>query len=59
MAHMNRRLSPTVETVFMMTGEGHFFVSSQLVREIAAFHGNISELVPERVAARLVEKFKP
>jgi pantetheine-phosphate adenylyltransferase len=57
MAHMNRRLGPNIETVFMMTGEDHFYVSSQLVREIAMFHGDYSGLVPEPVAARLRQRF--
>jgi pantetheine-phosphate adenylyltransferase len=57
MAHMNRRLGPNIETVFMMTGEDHFYVSSQLVREIATFHGDFSGLVPEPVAARLRQRF--
>jgi pantetheine-phosphate adenylyltransferase len=57
MAHMNKRLSPELETVFMMTGEAHFFVSSQLVREIASFHGQLSGLVPPHVEARLRQKF--
>lgn len=59
MAHMNRRLAPKVETIFMMTGEDHFYVSSQLVREIAAFRGDLSGLVPDRVAARLRQRFAP
>ena len=57
MAHMNRRLGPKIETVFMMTSEDYFYVSSQLVREIAMFQGDISGLVPESVAARLRQRF--
>jgi pantetheine-phosphate adenylyltransferase len=56
MAHMNRRLGPNIETVFMMTGEDHFYVSSQLVREIATFHGDVSGLVPPNVATALHER---
>lgn len=58
MAHMNRRLAPAMDTVFMMTGEEHFYVSSQLVREIAAFGGQVTGLVPEHVEHRLIERFK-
>ena len=57
MAHMNRRLGPGLETVFMMTGEEHFYVSSQLVREIASFGGSVSGLVPDNVERLLKEKF--
>ncbi|MBN1960818.1 MAG: pantetheine-phosphate adenylyltransferase [Deltaproteobacteria bacterium] len=57
MAHMNRRLGPNIETVFMMTGEDHFYVSSQLVREIARFQGDVSGVVPKPVAERLHQHF--
>ena len=56
MAHMNRRLDTELETIFMMTGEEHFYVSSQLVREIAAFGGSVTGLVPKHVESRLKEK---
>ncbi len=58
MAHMNRRLGSGLETVFMMTGEEHFYVSSQIVREVAAFGGDVSGLVPPHVATRLLERFQ-
>lgn len=57
LAHMNRRLNPELETVFMMTGEDHFYVSSQLVREVASFGGAVTGLVPEHVERRLTERF--
>ena len=57
MAHMNRRLKSELETVFMMTGEEHFYVSSQLVREVASFGGSVSGLVPPHVEAQLTRKF--
>ena len=57
LAHMNRRLAPGPETVFMMTGEEHFYVSSGLVREIAQFGGSVTGLVPAHIEARLKEKF--
>lgn len=53
MAHMNRRLYPDLETVFMMTSQEHFYVSSQTVKEVAFFDGNVSGLVPEPVLRRL------
>ncbi|MBI3178931.1 MAG: pantetheine-phosphate adenylyltransferase [Deltaproteobacteria bacterium] len=57
-AHMNRRLHPEIETMFMMTGEDHFYVSSQLVREVAGFGGSVKGLVPPGVEKRLKERFK-
>jgi pantetheine-phosphate adenylyltransferase len=46
LANMNRRLAPELETVFMMTGEDYFYVSSNLVREVASFGGNVEGMVP-------------
>ena len=61
LAHMNRRLGKShpegLDTVFMMTGEELFYVSSHLVREIAQFKGSIEGLVPPHVTAQLARKF--
>jgi len=57
LAHMNRRLSAGLETVFMMTGEEHFYVSSQMVREVASFGGKVAGLVPPHVEQQLRKKF--
>jgi pantetheine-phosphate adenylyltransferase len=53
-AHMNRKLAPDVDTVFFMTGVEHAYLSSSLVREIAAFGGDISAMVPGAVARSLM-----
>jgi pantetheine-phosphate adenylyltransferase len=55
-AHMNRRLSPGVETVFLMADEAYSFVSSQLVKEVASLGGNVSGLVPPLVDERLKQR---
>ena len=57
-AHMNRRLAPDVETLFLMTGEDSFYVSSSLVKEVALMGGDVSGLVPAGVAAALADKRK-
>ncbi len=57
MANMNRKLAPKVETVFMMTGEDYFYISSQLVREVAALGGSVKGLVPANVLGKLQAKF--
>ncbi|AGC45839.1 pantetheine-phosphate adenylyltransferase [Myxococcus stipitatus DSM 14675] len=57
LANMNRKLAPTVETVFMMTGEDYFYISSQLVREVASFGGDVTGLVPPNVHEALKAKF--
>jgi pantetheine-phosphate adenylyltransferase len=54
LAHNNRKLAPDVDTVFFMTALEHGYVSSSLVKEIAAFGGDVSEMVPP-VAARALE----
>jgi pantetheine-phosphate adenylyltransferase len=53
MAHTNRKLAPQVDTVFFMTALEHSYLSSSLVKEIAAFGGDVSRMVPAAVARRL------
>ncbi|MFT4286450.1 pantetheine-phosphate adenylyltransferase [Nocardioides sp.] len=55
MAQMNRHLTG-VETVFLPGAVGNAFVSSSLIKEVAAFGGDISAFVPAFVAERLTEK---
>jgi pantetheine-phosphate adenylyltransferase len=57
MALMNRRLRPELETAFLMAGEAYSFLSSHLVKEVAALGGDVSGLVPPAVDARLKAKF--
>jgi pantetheine-phosphate adenylyltransferase len=56
MTMMNRHLQPRVETVFMMTGETHFYTSSRLVKEVAVFGADVAGLVPDQVVPRLRER---
>jgi len=56
MALMNRHLNPNVETVFMMPAEPYTYVSSRLVKEVAALGGSVTNLVPRLVEERLREK---
>jgi len=56
MALMNRKLSPDVETVFMMPTQPYTYVSSRLVKEVVALGGSVHGLVPESVEKRLREK---
>ncbi len=55
-AHMNRRLAPDVETMFLMTSEESFYVSSSLVKEVALMGGDVSRMVPPGVATALAQK---
>ena len=56
MAAMNLRLSSSVDTVFLMASEQNQFISSRLVKEVAALGGDISQFVPPDVA-REVKKY--
>ena len=56
MAHMNKKLSPEVDTVFMMTGERYSYISSQIAKEIARFGGKIEDLVPPLVRDSMFRK---
>lgn len=49
LAGMNRKLNPEVETVFLTPSEACMFISSSLVREIAALGGDVSRFVPKGV----------
>lgn len=56
MALMNRKLHPSLETVFMMPALSYSYLSSRLVREIAQLGGPIKGLVPPAVEERLRAK---
>jgi pantetheine-phosphate adenylyltransferase len=56
MALMNRRLAPSIETVFLMAKEEYSYVSSRLVKEVARLGADVSGLVPEPVRHRLEER---
>jgi pantetheine-phosphate adenylyltransferase len=58
MALMNKRLNERVETLFMMTSTEHSFLSSSLVKELAAFGAPLKGLVSPLVEQRLMEKAK-
>lgn len=59
MALMNRKIEPTLETVFMMPADKYSYVSSRLVREVAQVGGPVKGLVPEVVEQKLHEKLDP
>jgi len=56
MALMNRRLEPSIETVFMMPAESYSYVSSRLVKEVFLLGGALDGLVPPQVEARMKRK---
>ena len=56
MSQTNHKLEPEVETMFLTTSIEYSYLSSTTVKEIAAFGGDISQFVPEAVAAALEQK---
>lgn len=56
LAHNNRVLAPEVDTVFFMTSVEHGYVSSSLVKEIAAFGGDVSTMIPAAAVAALADR---
>jgi len=58
MAHMNKKLAPEIDTVMLMTGEQHSYISSNIVKEIARFGGRIDDLVPCEVRDNVLNKMK-
>jgi pantetheine-phosphate adenylyltransferase len=59
MALMNRRLHPSLETVFLVPAVDLTYLSSSLVREVARYGGDLGELVHPSVAEALRRRFKP
>ena len=57
MTAANYRLNDSIETVFIMSPPQYMYLSSSIVREIASFHGNISELVTPGVEKALRARF--
>lgn len=56
LAHMNDHLAPEIEVVCLMTSSGHSFISSSLIREVAALGGDVDALVPAVVQEALTAK---
>lgn len=57
-AAMNRVLDSNIETFFVMTNSKYSFLSSSIVKEVARYQGDISELVPKVVAEAIQAKFQ-
>jgi pantetheine-phosphate adenylyltransferase len=56
MNQLNRRQAPDIDTLYLMASPQYSFLRSTGVKELATFGGNIDDLVPEGVAARLKEE---
>ncbi len=58
MLAMTNRFVAGIETVFIMTAEQYGFTSSTLIREVAALGGDVSNLIPKTIYARLRQRLK-
>ncbi len=58
MALTNRKLDPSIETVFMMPNESYSYISSRLIKEIALMGADVSKFVPKNVEIKLKEKLE-
>jgi pantetheine-phosphate adenylyltransferase len=58
MNQLNRKMAPDIESIYMFSSPQYTFLSSSGVKELAMFGGDLSGLVPDRVAARLEEALK-
>jgi pantetheine-phosphate adenylyltransferase len=56
MASMNKQINPNVETLFMMTAQNLYFVSSSMIKELARYGGEITGYVPKEVVAAVGKK---
>ena len=58
MNQLNRKMAPDIESIYLMSSPQYSFLSSSGVKEIAMFGGDLTDLVPPAVAARLEEAHK-
>ena len=57
-AQTNRVIAPDIDTVFLTTNLKYSYLSSSIVKEIAAYRGDISAFVDSRVAEKIMEKYR-
>ena len=58
MSLTNTKLNPNVETLFMTTKSENMYLSSSIVREVARYGGDISDMVPKVITEKIYKKFK-
>jgi pantetheine-phosphate adenylyltransferase len=57
LALMNKKLEPSIDTVFLMTKSDYSFISSSAIKWVASLQGSISEFVPPQVEKALIQKY--
>ncbi len=58
MAHMNKKLNHEMETLFMMASAKYSFLSSSMIKDVARYGGDISDLVPIEIVQKVEEKMR-
>lgn len=58
MSLTNKKLSPQINTIFMMPNEKYSYLNSSLVRELASYDANVKEFLPDYVFGKIKEKFQ-
>jgi len=58
MAHMNKKLYPEVETMFMMTNQKYSYLSSSIVKEVGRLGGDLTGLVPEQIIDEIYKRLR-
>ena len=58
MALTNKKLNPELETMFLTTSGENMFLSSSMVKQVAAFGGDISHFVPACISQTIIDRFK-
>lgn len=57
MALMNKKMAPHIESVFLMAGHQHLFISASRIRELASLRHPVDDLVPANVNQKLIERY--
>ncbi|MBS1517048.1 MAG: pantetheine-phosphate adenylyltransferase [Bacteroidetes bacterium] len=57
MSLTNKRLNPSINTIFLMPNEKYTYLNSSLVRELAQYNANVNEFIPDYILKKLKEKF--
>ena len=57
MSCMNSKLASDIQTIFLPASENAHFISSRFVKQIASFHGDITDLVPNAILTELKNKY--
>ena len=58
MAHMNKKINPDVETMFMMSNQKYSYLSSSIVKEVGRLGGDLTDLVPEQIIDKIYKRLR-